>query len=772
MPNPSDHEVKKRIGESPFTVCRNLLASRAFARAIINPLSLGHRPVWQQYSPDQLTLIAEGLSRHFKLNPNVTDLGGSHITAMIAALESVRFARIFDAAVPALGSDWLHRRLTTISEPPALRLAGRIEHPIAGTIEGFALDLDDPERPLDLDIFLNDTFAGTVQTVSHRRDAQEHYGGDGNCGFVFNFALPTQLASLKSVVIHVFERASGESIGEPIEFMPVTASYHGTVPELVSQLSDLLNDNGSTDKLPIEVLNKLQEVSNQLPDMQQYASIPLEHYGAYRKLFRLQPAGATVKDLPSLTTVNTPDQVSAAKSELILVCPEGVNLSDDCAVHIQMAARENPDAKVFYGDLIIENAGDVVKPRPIYRAGFDPDTLLADPAYACAFAVRRSAVDTVGGLTLEAESAVYFDLWLRVFREFGQTAFCHAPEAQWHPSTPPRIEMKHAQAALERHLSASSSAATTGALEDRYADASDAKLQVSWPLDETMPLLAIIIPTRDSLELIKGCIDSIRKTLAHPEHTEILIMDNGSQCEDTRRWLRTADNMDGIRVILHDAPFNWSAINNRAVAETEADYLLFLNNDTLALDHGWDTILRGQLNRPDIGLVGSRLLFEDGTIQYGGYILHPERIVLKEAYGQATSVGGYCSRSQIPHSTSAIIGAFMGCRRSLYEELEGFDEEKFAVAFNDVDFSLAAVQKGYRNLYCPQITFMHLESKSRGYDAMEPQKAAREQTERQAMQAKWGEMLSQDPWYPRAFLATEPTHSLLAAPRKDCISRQ
>lgn len=757
-------EYEKRRDKSVFSVCKALLASHRFSHLLPDPLKLNQTPYLSRFEAEQLKILTAGLQKHFGVQNAQLDPGATHKDVLLTAMQSPRFLRAFEAEHPACDIKWFKDRLTQ-TEIPSASLKGEIDDVSENQITGYAFDAADPEKPLTLKVFVNGSFVGNCKTGIDRRDAQEVYNIDTPCGFEHALTIPEHISGLHVYAVHIYDAESGLAICPPHIFSPITARGSHYIERLVSEVHTLRKAfQVAPENTAKELEQKLEKIQEYLPDINRYAAFPLELYETYRSIHKDAEPPAITDNAPTISVVSSAIQALAATTDLILVSPEGTDLHKNAEKWFQHAAANNPDAAIFFSDFSARNTEGITTPH--LRASFDPDMLLQAPSYATAFAIRRDMLEELGELRQNMKTAIWYDLWLRVLAARGSNGFLHIDAILFHIPTIGAIDAGHAQHALKSYFDSQVISATSAEHNDRYGSSIPNHLSLNWPIDPEMPKLAIIIPTRDQLPLIQECLTSLRHTLEHPYHTEILIIDNGSQEEETRRWLRTADNMDGVRVIVEDSPFNWSALNNRAVKETDADYLLFLNNDTAALDKGWDTVLRGQLHRPDVGCVGARLLFHDGSIQYAGYILDEQNIVLKEGYAGTVDGGGYQNRTKLTHASSAIIGAFLACRRDTFEQAGGFNTD-LAVAYNDIDYSLTVSATGLRNIYCPDITFHHFESKSRGYDHMDPQKQERVHEEATYLRKKWRHLLVTDKWYPTAFLKTEPTHRLLAAPVSD-----
>jgi len=758
-------DVQQRIGQNPFAVCKAFLTSRSFLRGLLEPLALGKKPAQQLFTQEQQKLLAIGLKRHFRLKTDAGSFPKNHCGIVLLALQSQRFMRAVAAAQPAYSPAWLLEKLPDILPQPNVSFIGRIEQLSATNVQGYALDINNTDTSLTLDFYINDSYVGSTQTTGIRRDVQEIYNGNGLYGFDHSIVLPAHLAAQDNLVLNIFDHESNIQLCPPCEFSPISAKNAHYVQKLVAELS-LARQAVTADSKPhthANLLQKLDTIETALPHIEQYAAFPLEEYSVYKHFYTQPAPPITERDAPTTTVATTPTTVAASKADIIILCPTGCVLEPGADAWIKAAAEANPEASLFYADFDhLDDTGTYSNPN--FKTTLDIDMLLQQPSYATAFAIRRSALEELNGLHQNMKSAIWYDFWLRVYACHGSAAFCHIPQTLWHFTDKQSITMDDATVALKTYFSSQNNACAISTHSDTYGGSLTDTFTISWPINPDMPMLAIIIPTRDALDLTKACVDSIRRTLAHPYHTEIIIVDNGSQEAETRKWLRNIDNMDGIRVIVHDGPFNWAEINNRAVDACASEYLLFLNNDTLALDHGWDTILRGYLHRDDIGAIGARLLFEDGSIQHAGVILNNNNLITHEGIMENPTLGGYNNRTKLVHSCSAVTGAFLACSRENFEKVGKFDAERFPITFNDIDFCLKLMVAGKKNIYVPKITFSHLESKSRGYDRQEKEKEKRAQNEHKKMQEKWGETFKNDPWYPQAFLAYGYAFSKLTAP--------
>jgi GT2 family glycosyltransferase len=253
------------------------------------------------------------------------------------------------------------------------------------------------------------------------------------------------------------------------------------------------------------------------------------------------------------------------------------------------------------------------------------------------------------------------------------------------------------------------------------------------------------MPTRDGLPTLQRAVDFVLEKTSYPDY-ELVVVDNGSGDR------LTLDYLDGLvcagkaRVIVDPRPFNFSAINNRAVEQTAGEYCLFLNSDVETISCDWLTDMARYMEIEAVGAVGAKLYYPDDTVQHAGIVLgvlglagHAHRHFPKDA-------DGYLSRLRVAHNVSACTAACLLVRRKAFEQAGGFDEQ-LAVAFNDVDLCLRIRRAGYRIVFAPEAELYHHESLTRGYEDT-PEKAARFRREVDHFRRKWhAELARGDPYY-------------------------
>lgn len=261
-----------------------------------------------------------------------------------------------------------------------------------------------------------------------------------------------------------------------------------------------------------------------------------------------------------------------------------------------------------------------------------------------------------------------------------------------------------------------------------------------------MPLISIIIPNKDSTEDLEKCLSSLLDRQDYDNY-EVLIVENNSTEAGTFEYYRELEGRDSrIRMLYYEGEFNFAAINNFAVKQAKGEYLLFLNNDTRMIRTDCLRQLVSFGLRPEVGAVGARLFYDDGTVQHAGVIIGISGVAGHAFAGMPRDGVGYFARAVIAQNYSAVTAACMLVRCSVYDEVGGFEEE-LKVDFNDVDFCLKIREKGHLIVYNPAAELYHYESKSRGRNDT-PEKHARYNREIAYMRSKWRRIYEEgDPYY-------------------------
>ena len=278
---------------------------------------------------------------------------------------------------------------------------------------------------------------------------------------------------------------------------------------------------------------------------------------------------------------------------------------------------------------------------------------------------------------------------------------------------------------------------------------------------------------KDRLDLLKPCIDSI---LEHrPSNQcglELIVIDHESREPDTLAYLAGLASRGLATVLPYEGVFNWALMNNLAAAEATGDVLLFLNNDTVVVSPDWLDELASQAMRPEVGAVGCRLIYADGTIQHAGFLARGRApdFLIHDGVGTPGSDGGYLGRHALLHASPVVTGACMAMRTALFRSLGGFDAANFPLEGNDADLCFRVRAEGLSVIYDPYATLYHLESKSRGFSTDGADRAA-SLAAQALLRSRWGEAFGEDAGFNLQFDRTgRPFERLRPPPAENLVA--
>jgi O-antigen biosynthesis protein len=360
---------------------------------------------------------------------------------------------------------------------------------------------------------------------------------------------------------------------------------------------------------------------------------------------------------------------------------------------------------------------------------------------------RTTHMRELGGFRVGFEGAQDYDLALRFIELIKPNQIHHIPRVLYHwrshnESTSKSLDAKPygmlaGEKALNEHFKRQCIEAA--------AKITDFGYKISYTVTGKLPMVTLIIPTRNGLNLIRQCINSIFERTTYPNY-EILIIDNNSDDEAILEYFKELKTDPKIRVLRDDRPFNYSALNNAAVKIANGEFILLLNNDVEVISPEWIFEMISLAVQPGVGAVGARLWYPDNTLQHGGIILGVGGVAGHSHKYLQQHQCGYFSRAQLIQSFSAVTAACLLIRKKIYIEVGGLNETDLKVAFNDVDFCLRVREAGYRNIWTPYAELYHHESASRGFDNT-PEKLDRFSKEMEYMVSRWGDLLLNDPAY-------------------------
>ena len=443
----------------------------------------------------------------------------------------------------------------------------------------------------------------------------------------------------------------------------------------------------------------------------------------------------------------TNEAASLASGDYILLMDNDDELAHS-ALHEFYQKIKKDGSEILYSDMDIIDAKGRTR-DPLCKPDWSPDLFLSQMYLGHLVGFKKSLFDEVGGFRSEFNGSQDYDLLLRMTEKTDKIG--HVAEILYHwrdlpSSTAANPESKpYAQIAglnaIQEHLNRVYGSGKAIAHETDNLFVYD----VRYPMEEE-PMVSIIIPIKDHVELLKAAIDSIFEKTTY-KHYEIIVLNNNSEKEETFAYLRElVECHENVRVEDALFEFNWSKLNNYGMQFAKGDVFVCLNNDVKVIEPEWLTRLVEKAIRSDVGVVGGLLLYEDNTIQHAGVIIGFGGIAGHAFIGQDKEDNGYFSRILCVQDLSAVTAACLMVRKSVYDEVKGLDED-YRVAFNDIDFCLKVRKAGYLVVYNPYAQFYHYESKSRGLEDS-ADKVARFQQEIALFGSHWEDILEHgDPYY-------------------------
>ncbi|MBH3415869.1 glycosyltransferase family 2 protein [Pseudomonas putida] len=321
----------------------------------------------------------------------------------------------------------------------------------------------------------------------------------------------------------------------------------------------------------------------------------------------------------------------------------------------------------------------------------------------------------------------------------------HLPRVLYHrshdsPSSPEQADVSQDRIRAIKWLCDRLAPGTTISQVKNYP----ALLRAQWPLPKDLPRVSLIVPTRDQYRLLHTCIEGLLEETDYP-NLEIVVVDNQSTDPDTLTYINSLKKR-GVKILNHPYPFNYSAINNRAIAFSSAEVIGLVNNDIEITDPLWLQDLVRQLLRSNVGAVGAKLLWPNHMVQHGGVVVGINGLAAHTGNNLSDSDPGYLGTNQITRQQSAVTAACLLTTRSIFNEVGGLDECAFPVAFNDVDLCLRIRESGRKVIWTPFAKLIHAESASRGKDLI-PEKRSRAMREQNQFISKWSVEMQLDPFY-------------------------
>ena len=384
-----------------------------------------------------------------------------------------------------------------------------------------------------------------------------------------------------------------------------------------------------------------------------------------------------------------------------------------------------------------------------FKPDYSPDNLRANN-YICHFSMfDADLLKKTGLFRPEYDGSQDHDMILRLTEEAKHV--CHIPKILYYWRSHPNSVA--ADIGAKTYAIDAAKRAVHDHMRDYYGIEVEVEstrafptiFQIKYPIDGE-PLISIVIPNKDHVEDLRRCITSIEKKSTWKNY-EIVVVENNSVEQSIRDYYKELESDPKVKIVTYEGGFNYSRINNVGVKETKGEYLLFLNNDTEVISPDWMEQLLMYAQRKDVGAVGAKLYYADNTIQHAGVVigLGAHRSAGHTHYKMPREHLGYMGRLCYAQDVTAVTGACLMVKKSIYEEVDGLDES-FTISLNDVDLCLKIREKGYLNIFTPFAELYHYESKTRGME--EGEKLRRYERECAHFRDKWKEQLDAgDPYY-------------------------
>ncbi|WP_046489747.1 glycosyltransferase family 2 protein [Pseudomonas veronii] len=651
------------------------------------------------------------------------------------------------------------------SKEPA-PVASQVWHSGGLRISGWSWDPEAPQRHVHISIREDSRVLGRIACDTHHQALVYRASTDHG----FSFDLPWDLADGKLHTLHV-----ENDLGQPLSGSPIRLCCWPEGLEGLLKLHDQIGPDEQT-------LALLTQVAKE-QTLRSPKSAGFHHYPQWFELFQhtapekiplskskigllLISEGDMALEGISLASLrahrSTPFQVAKTSSENLLpALAQLLKAECDCIVPVRAGDRLAPNALDHLADVLSEGVAwgyadcDRDGPQgerslPWLKPVWDVDLFIGADIFTPGAIFSAAIINEALALLSPADELHslnwhYLIAGIALATEKKQASVAHLPQVLYHRDHAAPASPEQAWPSMDRHQAIAwlcqclAPGATVRALP-----AYPALLRAHWPLPSTLPRVSLIVPTRDQYTLLHTCIEGLLNDTDYPD-LEIIVVDNQSSDPQTLAYLAELPGR-GVKVLPHPYPFNYSTINNRAVAHATGEVIGLVNNDIEIIEAGWLKEMVSQLLRPAVGAVGAKLLWPNRMVQHAGVVVGVNGLAAHTGNTWEEHDAGYLAFNQITRRQSAVTAACLLVRKSVFDAVNGLDEHAFPVAFNDVDLCLRIQQRGLHLIWTPFAKLIHAESASRGKDQTS-EKRARALREQQGFIERWSQAGQNDPHY-------------------------
>lgn len=437
-------------------------------------------------------------------------------------------------------------------------------------------------------------------------------------------------------------------------------------------------------------------------------------------------------------------RMAASSFEWVGFIPAGTRFEPQIWLQFGDYINHYPGKTAFYcDDDLIKPDGERFQPR--FKPDFNLD-LLRSNDYIGPIICKRNLFEAVLGFD-KVPGHENLSLALKIYERVGTKGIGHISDLLLHlpVSAPAHYSTDMSKLAVQQHLIRQQLHAVA---EDGLVD-NAVRVLYQWP---NTPKVSIIIPTKDKLEFLRPCVEAALYRNNYPSF-EVIVVNNLSEEIDTLAYLEELKVMQGVdlTVIDYPQPFNYAAISNMAAKRAKGEYLLFLNNDTEALHPEWLERMMAHGQRPEVGVVGARLVYpETGMLQHAGVIMGMTYVADHPYLGELNiREPGYMNRAQLDQNFSAVTGACLLVRKSVYDQVGGMNEIDLAVLYNDVDLCLKVRESDHLVVWTPYAVLVHHGSVSQKTEYLKPavleKSRSRSLSEGRYMFKTWMHYIANDP---------------------------